>query len=699
MSEEQDSTQLSVENILSDVYARRKSSKTQPKIDIQDIDELRELQGRKRKEFESYLKRNRLDMRQWLRYASFELEQHDMRRARSVFERALLVNGAHIPLWIRYIDSEIKYKYLNHARNILDRAITTLPRADKLWYKYLFLEESLENWEIVRSLFNKWCSLEPERGAWISYINFEIRQQKYDNVRDIYEKFVLVYPEAETWLEWVKFESIYGSVESIRNIYSMALDTLILYESTMTQSEHYEQGITKLALSFAQWEISEREYERAATIYKISRDKWPNDPTVIKSQDEYNKSFGSVSDINDTLIAKRKINYENELENDVLNYYSWMLYIDLIQKYYSKDIINVFERAVTTSIPNQKRVKNAQWRRYIYLWIRYFTFMELDKNDVEGCRILYKRCLNKIVPHSAFTFSKIWIMYSEFEIRQNNLPLARRILGRAIGMCPTKKLFKNYIKLELKLREFDRVRKLYEKYIEYTPSEKNVWLEYSKLEENLGDEERARGIFKLSVQDNVTDMPIVSQLSILDKFIEFETEAQEYDNARSLYETYLRKGNYAPKIWISYAMYESSVPTATQLIELYGNNDSDSEESSDEDDVEFKPTEENFDRARKIYERGLEYFKEREDGKNRFILFQSYEEFEEKFGTIETKKQLTEKAPKAVLRVRHQNGIQKEYTDYVFPDDSSTAGKINVSRFLSFAKKWKEEEEKEGDTQ
>jgi len=365
MSEEYESTQLSVDSILSDVYAKRKSFKAQPKIDILDIDELRELQGRKRKEFESYLKRNRLDIRQWLRYASFELEQRDMRRARSIFERALLVNSAHIPLWIRYADSEIKYKYLNHARNILDRAITTLPRADKLWYKYLFLEESLENWDVVRSLYNKWCSLEPERGVWISNIDFEIRQQRYDNVRNIYEKFVLVYPDAETWLSWVKFESIYGTVESIRNIYSMALDVLISYESTMVQNDNYETGITKLALLFAQWEVSEREYERAATIYKVCRDKWPNNSIVIKSQDEFNRNFGSVTDIEDTLIAKRKISYEEELNNDVTNYYTWMLYIDLIQKYYSQNIIDVFERAVTTSIPKQKKKKDIQGRRYL----------------------------------------------------------------------------------------------------------------------------------------------------------------------------------------------------------------------------------------------------------------------------------------------------------------------------------------------
>jgi crooked neck len=40
---------------------------------------------------------------------------------------------------------------------------------------------------------------------------------------------------------------------------------------------------------------------------------------------------------------------------------------------------------------------------------------------------------------------------------------ARRILGQSIGKCPKAKLYREYIHLELELREFDRVRQLYTK--------------------------------------------------------------------------------------------------------------------------------------------------------------------------------------------------------------------------------------------
>jgi crooked neck len=80
-------------------------------------------------------------------------------------------------------------------------------------------------------------------------------------------------------------------------------------------------------------------------------------------------------------------------------------------------------------------------------------------------REIYKAAL-QLVPHKRFTFAKVWTQYAEFEVRQLELPAARKIMGTAIGMTPKEKLFKDYIELELKLREFDRCRLLYEKWLE-----------------------------------------------------------------------------------------------------------------------------------------------------------------------------------------------------------------------------------------
>lgn len=154
-----------------------------------------------------------------------------------------------------------------------------------------------------------------------------------------------------------------------------------------------------------------------------------------------------------------------------------------------------------------------------------------------------------------FTFAKIWLLYAQFEIRQKNLQGARKVMvsfktliyiqinteqtkqgvklkifidsqdtfvqmnsvglrfspqGTAIGKCPKNKLLKGYIELELQLREFDRCRKLYEKYLEFSPENCTTWIKFAELETILGDMERARGIFELAIGQPRLDMPEVS---------------------------------------------------------------------------------------------------------------------------------------------------------------------------------------------
>ncbi|CAF4240673.1 unnamed protein product, partial [Rotaria magnacalcarata] len=67
------------------------------------------------------------------------------------------------------------------------------------------------------------------------------------------------------------------------------------------------------------------------------------------------------------------------------------------------------------------------WRRYIYIWINYALFEELEAEDIERTREVYKACIN-LIPHKKFTFAKIWLYYAHFEIRQKELGSVRKIL-------------------------------------------------------------------------------------------------------------------------------------------------------------------------------------------------------------------------------------------------------------------------------
>ena len=118
-------------------------------------------------------------------------------------------------------------------------------------------------------------------------------------------------------------------------------------------------------------------------------------------------------------------------------------------------------------------------------------FEELDAKDLVRTEAVLKKCL-EIIPHSIFTFAKIWLMLAEFYIRQKNLTQARKVLGTAIGKCPKEKLFKGYIQLEKQLGNVDRCRTLYQKYLSFLPANCETWVKFAELEASLSEFERAR---------------------------------------------------------------------------------------------------------------------------------------------------------------------------------------------------------------
>lgn len=82
----------------------------------------------------------------------------------------------------------------------------------------------------------------------------------------------------------------------------------------------------------------------------------------------------------------------------------------------------------------------------------------------------------QVIPHKQFTFAKIWLQFAMLEVRQKEVTRARKILGAALGKCPKPRLYKGYIELEIKLREFDRCRTLYEKFLEFQPENCETWI-------------------------------------------------------------------------------------------------------------------------------------------------------------------------------------------------------------------------------
>lgn len=629
-----------------------------PKQKISDPEELAEYQLRKRKAFEDSIRKNRSVISNWIKYAQWEESQKEIQRARSVYERALDVDHRNVTLWLKYAEMEMKNRQVNHARNIWDRAVSILPRVKQLWYKYTYMEEMLGNIAGARQVFERWMEWEPHEQAWQTYINFELRYKELDRARQIYERFVMVHPDVRHWIKYAKFEEHNGYISSARRVYERAVEFF---------GEDYMDE--KLFVAFAKFEENQREHDRVRVIYKYALEHIPKEKAqdLFKNYTIHEKKYGDRAGIEDVIVSKRKYQYEEQVKENPLNYDAWFDYLRLMESEGNVDTTReTYERAIANVPPS--RLKRF-WRRYIYLWINYALYEELEVGDAERTREVYRACL-RLLPHKTFTFAKVWLLAAHFEVRQKNLPAARKLLGTAIGLCPKDKLFRGYIDLEIQLREFDRCRILYQKFLEFAPENCTTWMKYAELETILGDVERARAIFEIAISQPRLDMPEV----IWKSYVDFEIEQEQYQLAARLYERLLERTQHV-KVWISYAHFQLN----------YGGKDP-------------------VPLARTIFERANKELRNAAEKEERLMLLESWAEFEASHGDEQSQESVAKQMPKKVKkrrRIVNEDGSEagwEEYFDYIFPTDETAKPHLKL---LEIAKKWKKQQQQheEGDGQ
>ncbi|KAJ5995404.1 Pre-mRNA-splicing factor clf1 [Penicillium waksmanii] len=617
--------QISAEQLLREAVDRQEEGLQAPTQRFADLEELHEYQGRKRKDFEDYVRRNRINMNNWMRYAAWELEQKEFRRARSIFERALDVDSTSVILWIRYIEAEMKTRNINHARNLLDRA-------------YVYMEETLGNIPGTRQVFERWMSWEPEEGAWAAYIKLEKRYNEFDRARQVFQRFTIVHPEPRNWIKWARFEEECGTSDLVRDVYGVAIETL--GDDFMDE---------KLFVAYAKFEAKLKEYERARAIYKFALDRLPRSKSMVlhKAYTTFEKQFGDREGVEDVILSKRRVQYEEQLKENQRNYDIWFDFARLEETAGDPERVrDIYERAIAQIPPSQEK---RHWRRYIYLWIFYAVWEEMEAKDAERARQIYQECI-KLIPHKKFTFAKVWLMKAQFEIRQMELGAARKTLGQAIGMCPKDKLFRGYINLERQLFEFVRCRTLYEKQIEWNSSNSQSWIQYAELERGLDDLERARALYELGIEQATLDMPEL----VWKSYIDCEEEEGEYDRVRAL----------------------STSPTTG--------------EEEEEEEEERPVSEEAKIRARAVFDRAHKVFKDKELKEERVELLNAWRSFENTHGSPEDIDKIEKQMPRRVKKRRKlEDDRYEEYMDYVFPADDKSAA--NLSKLLQRAHAWKQQ--------
>ncbi|TVU08966.1 hypothetical protein EJB05_42395, partial [Eragrostis curvula] len=651
--------QITAEQIIREARERQEPEHPRgPARKIADAQELVDYRLGERKKFEDAVRRAAAcgSASAWVRYAEWEERQGDLQRARSVYERALSSSSAaqrDHALWVRYAEFEMRSRCVGHARNVWDRAVALLPRVNQLWLKYAHMEETLGAVANARQVFDRWMAWRPGAAGWSSYVKFELRYGEVGRARAVYERFVAEHPRPEAFLRYAKFEA-----ERARRVYERAADVLA----------DDDEDAEALFVAFAEFEQGCGEVERARAIYKFALDRVPKgraDELYGKFL-AFEKQFGDREGIEDAIVAKRRVQYEDEVRKNPLSYDCWFDLIRLEETVGNKQMVReVYERAVA-NVPaaEQKRY----WKRYIYLWINYALYEEIDALDMERAREIYRTCL-KLIPHKIFSFAKIWLLAAQFEIRQKNLNAARRILGNAIGVAPKGNLFKKYIEMEIYLGNFDRVRTLYEKFIECFPASTYAWSRYAELEKSLGEFDRARSVYELAVTQPALDTPEV----IWKEYLQFEIDGKEFDRGRELYERLLDRSKHV-KVWLSYAEFEASAGL--------GGEDCESQR--------IKCAQ----RCRAIFERAFDYFRTSspESKEERAMLLEEWLNKEVSFGDLGDLSLVQSKAPKKVKRRRpipseDGSGIEyEEFVDYIFPEEIALAPNLKI---IEAAYQWK----------
>ena len=652
-----------------------------------------------------------LKMAAWIKYATWEATQGQMERCRSVFERALDVDPHHVPLWLRYTEQELKMRNINHARNLFDRAVSILPRIDQLWYKYVHVEELLGNVSGTREIFERWMSWEPDERAWNAYIAFEVRYHEYENASAIWERAVTCHSEPKQWIKWAKYEEERGSLEKARNVFHMALDFFGEEEGALERAQ-------TIFTAFAKMETRQGEYERARMIYKYALERIPRAKSegIYTSYTRFEKQFGSIKGVEDTVTQKRRLQYEEEIEaadGVTGNYDIWFDYSRLEEESFRSlvdegapetmlelsraKVRDVYERAISNVPPTtEKRL----WRRYVYLWLRYALFEELDAQDLDRAKKIYAAAVS-VVPHREFTFAKLWLSYAQFEVRRLDLTLARKILGTAIGLAPKPKLFKGYIELELALKEFDRVRKLYEKFLKWDPSSSATWVKFAELEQNLFDVDRARGIYELGIHQAESDHGGLDMPEVLWKsYIDFEFGEREFERVDALYERLLEKTGHV-KVWISYALNKMA-----SIIALEEDEDAEAQENGEEvvlsAERQAQRTTAHVQAAqetRSVFQRGLESLRNEGLKEERVVLLEAWKAFEAEHGDKTSMDIVQSKMPRVTKKRREVpggDGAMEEYYDLVFPEEEEQ--NKPALKLLKMAHAWRAQQQQQSST-
>lgn len=230
--------------------------------------------------------------------------------------------------------------------------------------------------------------------------------------------------------------------------------------------------------------------------------------------------------------------------------------------------------------------------------------------------------------------------------------------------------------------------------VQYDPSNSTAFIKFAELEKELGDLDRARGIFELAISQPL-DMPEV----LWKAYIDFEYEEEEWDRTRELYKRLLERTSHV-KVWISWAQFESNA--GKTIARAYRDQDDDEYEEDEEAQEETEPKPEKvvspeaeeaakaaeqsgLEQAREVFKKGYKDLKDRQLKQERLILLEAWKALETADGDADSLAKVEAMMPRVVKKRRKVGNTDdmEEYFDLLFADVSRRGSSVEANELSS----------------
>lgn len=539
--------QVTAAQIIAEAKMLEPEVKQETHLMITDPKELELFREHVRQRNEEKVKRGFANADNWVNYAKWEEQQHQFDKSRSVFERGLENHPMNRKLWREYAEMEMRQGNINRARNIFHRAISAMPQEDELWMKYALLEQAAMDDQKARDVFARWLQFLPGPHAYKLAVKFEIARCSYDRAREILAQFVMIINEPDSWLFYAAAERAMNDVGRARKVLETAIEAL---------PQPFDDG--KIHTELADICVFQNDIAAARQALISCLEQAPAHviSSVFPLYSRFERQHGTLQDIDFLCLQKLKDTLEKTLQKNPRNYSVWARYIaaeqqrcKLARENPKKAVDELLNRAVQHPPESKGLDSITDWAAFGYLCIERALALEQDDGDVEEARKVFKVAISG-APHSLFCFEDLWIQAANLELRHNNLQEMRKLLGAAWGSTGSIKIFRHYVAVERSKGELDRVRKLYESFLQKHPQDVSIWVEYANFEAQNSEPERADGLFQLAVATLPQCGAFVKEAEV-DKvwgaFIAARMRAGNLDGVRQLYDTLLDEalGKYA----------------------------------------------------------------------------------------------------------------------------------------------------------